>query len=235
MPSAQKMSLTAIGTPASAPSLPRPILSPPQIGIQLIAAKPPARQRSTPQRRALPRNFLRRLRDAQFRGVSAIRLRPEARELETPHRPDRGLRQHNVPGPARSRLVWPQHVLKLDYVRSGRHAAEIKRRDPIDVLQDPGKLAGHPLDLSLLKAQPGQLRDVRTCSRSITGRTLGGSPSPRVRAGAKRPRPLGDPPAVNAGAEQGLLPNSTSPWPTSQLECRAQCGTAGREIRRLSA
>ena len=38
---------------------------------------------------------------------------------------------------------------------------EVELRDPVDVLEDPGQLAGHPLDLVLGEPQPGQPRDVQ--------------------------------------------------------------------------
>jgi len=59
------------------------------------------------------------------------------------------------------RHVGAKDVLELNHVRGRRHVIEIKRRNPIDVLEDPRKLAGHGLDLSLGKAQTGQLGNVQ--------------------------------------------------------------------------
>jgi hypothetical protein len=58
------------------------------------------------------------------------------------------------------RQIGPQHVLKLNHVRGRRDVIEVKRSNPIDVLEDARKLPGHGFDLSLGKAQASQLRNV---------------------------------------------------------------------------
>ena len=66
------------------------------------------------------------------------------------------------------RLVRAQHVLELDHVGGRLDVVEVELADPVDVLEDPRELAGHPLDLLLGEAEAGQPGDVQTCSRSIT-------------------------------------------------------------------
>ncbi len=41
-------------------------------------------------------------------------------------------------------------------MRGGNHVVQVQLADPPDVIEDPGKLAGHPLHLGLGKPQPGQ-------------------------------------------------------------------------------
>lgn len=59
------------------------------------------------------------------------------------------------------RHIGPKHVLKLNHVRGRRHVVEIKRSDPINVLEDPRKLPGHGLDLCLSEAQASQFCHVQ--------------------------------------------------------------------------
>lgn len=58
------------------------------------------------------------------------------------------------------RQIGSQYVLKLNYVRGRRYVLKVKRGNSINVLEDPGKLSGHSLDLSLAEAQASQLRYV---------------------------------------------------------------------------
>src|SRR5205085_12185798 len=51
-------------------------------------------------------------------------------------------------------------VLELDDVRSRLHLLQVELTDPLDVIEDRGQLTGHPLDLGLAQAQPGQASHV---------------------------------------------------------------------------
>jgi hypothetical protein len=53
------------------------------------------------------------------------------------------------------RHIRPQRILELNDVGGRRYVLEVKRGDSIDVLEDPRKLAGHGLDLSLTEAEAG--------------------------------------------------------------------------------
>ena len=46
-------------------------------------------------------------------------------------------------------------------MRGRLDVVEVELGDPVDVLEDPGELAGHPLDLLLGEAQAGQPGDVQ--------------------------------------------------------------------------
>ena len=54
-----------------------------------------------------------------------------------------------------------QHVLELDHVRGRLDPVEVELGDPVDVLEDPRELAGHPLDLLVGEPQAGEPRDVQ--------------------------------------------------------------------------
>lgn len=57
--------------------------------------------------------------------------------------------------------VSAQNILQLDHVRGRLNVIEVKLGDPVDVLEDPRELAGHPLDLLLGEAEAGQLCHVQ--------------------------------------------------------------------------
>jgi len=46
-------------------------------------------------------------------------------------------------------------------MRSRRHVIEIQSSDPIDMLQNPRQLPSHPFNLTLIKPQPSQPRDMK--------------------------------------------------------------------------
>ena len=71
------------------------------------------------------------------------------------------LLEDDLPRPARPRHVGAQHVLELDHVGGRLDLVEVELGDPVDVLEDSGELARHPLDLLLGEAQAGEPGDVQ--------------------------------------------------------------------------
>ena len=60
-------------------------------------------------------------------------------------------------------------------------ALEVELGDPLDVLEDPGELAGHPLDLLVGEPQPREPGDVQHLFRSIIARGFIGSGASPIR------------------------------------------------------
>ena len=147
---------TAIGLAAA-------VLDAPEVGVELVAGGGRGVQAS----KYSPVETRRR------RSLAAASATRQVEQLGSHPRPaarGRGRRrsagsgaaaEHHLAGPALARLVGAQDVLQLDDVRGRLDLVEVERGDPVDVLEDPGELAGHPLDLLLGEAEPGQLRDVQ--------------------------------------------------------------------------
>ena len=182
MPSVQKMSLTATGTPAQRPARrPSPRLARRATGTRRARPRPPPRSR----RRSTPRRTARRPRCGE--------PAPPARELEqlaaasglTPAGTGRGMRRSAASGASsrialavgeRARLVGAQHVLERDHVRGRLDPVEVELGDALDVLEDR---ATAPIAMRSISSSVSSSRarraTWRTCSRSITPRILGSS------------------------------------------------------------
>src|SRR5690348_7713785 len=69
--------------------------------------------------------------------------------------------EHALARPAWPRLVGAQDVLERYDVTRGLDAIEVELLDLLDVVEDAGQLAGHPLDLLFREAQARELRHVQ--------------------------------------------------------------------------
>ena len=72
-------------------------------------------------------------------------------------------------------------LLDLDDVRRRRHAVEVELGDlRVDVVEDRGQLAGHPLDLVVGELQAREARDVEDLGALDHARAMIGAPTPEA-------------------------------------------------------
>ena len=176
-PSVQKMSLTAIGTPASGGRRP---------AVGRRAARPTGRSRAPGRaaRSARGRRRTARARDtlAARAAARSSRARGRARSVSLTARAwargSRPARRPGAPSSTRSRgqlvarLVRPQHVLELDDVGGRLDSLEVELGDLLDVVEHARQLARHALDLVLAQAKPREPRDVQDLVAIDHGRIL---------------------------------------------------------------
>ena len=140
MPSVQKMSLTATGTPASSPSpAAAPVLGAPEVSVERVAGG---------RLRVGVEVLVRRRSPDAIRSVAWATVELEQLAHATPAGRGRGRRRRRGPGAgssacsrgqARPRLVGAQHVLQLDHVGGRLDALEVELGDALDVLEDAGR------------------------------------------------------------------------------------------------
>ena len=126
-------------------------------------------------------------------------------------------------------------------MRGRLDVVEVERGDPVDVLEDPGELAGHPVDLVVGQLEPRQAGDVQDLLAidhglhvrlplAMTAATANGSaaaarpPSdePSSAPCARSPRRWRRPAAtLPAAAGPEARPTRSTPWPSSSRLLRA--------------
>ena len=145
------------------------------------------------------------------------------------------------------RLVRPEHVLERLDVRGRLDPVEVELGDRLDVLEDPGELARHALDLVLVEAEPRKAGDVEDLvaidhRRRIVGTrpetnaaarmaaALEGSSSPAQTAGGGWfPGGGGVAPVLEAVALRGRRRSPPPAWPRSRRRrCRRRRSARGR-------
>ena len=146
-PSVQKMSLTATGIAAQRPVrdlVAVAVLAAPEVGVELVARRglPPGLE--VLLARELARGDLRRrLGDGQLEQLAIISACGEGTR-KAPSSGSGACASATSRGQLGRGSSGAQHVLELDHVRGRLDAVEVELGDPVDVLEDPRELAGHP-------------------------------------------------------------------------------------------